>query len=94
MAPGILEDPPSPHSNVDTRSVTDSVGSDGSLQLSVQRPRMDVACVLDLNQVENLSQRKRALEELKQACLLLNAELHHIQVLQLMIITFEDMESM
>lgn len=80
MPIGTIEDPPSPHANLDNRSVTDSVGSESSLPLCQQRPRMDVACVLDLHQPEHLSHRKKALEELKQACHLVNAELHHIQV--------------
>lgn len=40
---------------------------------------MDVACVLDLQQTEHLIQRKKAFEEVKQACSLVNAKLHHIQ---------------
>lgn len=80
MPIGIYEDPPSPHSNLDNRSVTDSVGSESSIPLCQQRPRMDVACVLDIHQPEHLTQRKKALEELRQACHLVNADLHHIQV--------------
>lgn len=41
---------------------------------------MDVACVLDLQQPEHLAQRRRALEEVRQACNLVNANMHHIQV--------------
>ncbi|XP_017889680.1 mitogen-activated protein kinase kinase kinase 15 isoform X2 [Ceratina calcarata] len=63
-------------------SSTDSVGthSDISGHTTVSgRPRMDVACVLDLQQSEHLAQRKRALEEVRQACNLVNANMHHIQ---------------
>lgn len=41
---------------------------------------MDVACVLDLQQSEHLAQRKKALDEVRQACNLVNANIHHIQV--------------
>ncbi|XP_046837882.1 mitogen-activated protein kinase kinase kinase 15 isoform X1 [Vespa crabro] len=67
---------------VDGISSTDSIGtqSDVSGHTTVSgRPRMDVACVLDLQQPEHLAQRKRALEEVKQACHLVNANMHHIQ---------------
>lgn len=68
---------------IDGISSTDSIGtqSDVSGHTTVSgRPRMDVACVLDLQQPEHLAQRKRALEEVKQACHLVNANMHHIQV--------------
>ncbi|XP_076758586.1 apoptotic signal-regulating kinase 1 isoform X2 [Xylocopa sonorina] len=61
---------------------TDSVGthSDISGHTTVSgRPRMDVACVLDLQQTEHLAHRRRALEEIRQACNLVNANMHHIQ---------------
>lgn len=63
-------------------SSTDSVGtqSDISGHTTVPgRPRMDVACVLDLQQSEHLVQRKKALDEVRQACNLVNANIHHIQ---------------
>ncbi|XP_032665647.1 mitogen-activated protein kinase kinase kinase 15 isoform X2 [Odontomachus brunneus] len=63
-------------------SSTDSIGtqSDISGHTTVTgRPRMDVACVLDLQQAEHLAQRKRALDEVRQACNLVNANIHHIQ---------------
>ncbi|XP_014475486.1 PREDICTED: mitogen-activated protein kinase kinase kinase 15 isoform X2 [Dinoponera quadriceps] len=63
-------------------SSTDSIGtqSDISGHTTVTgRPRMDVACVLDLQQPEHLAQRKRALDEVRQACNLVNANIHHIQ---------------
>lgn len=64
-------------------SSTDSIGthSDISGHTTISgRPRMDVACVLDLQQPEHLAQRRRALEEVRQACNLVNANMHHIQV--------------
>jgi len=64
-------------------SSTDSIGtqSDTSGYTTVPgRPRMDVACVLDLQQPEHLAQRKKALDEVRQACNLVNANIHHIQV--------------
>ncbi|KAK2575933.1 hypothetical protein KPH14_007295 [Odynerus spinipes] len=67
---------------IDGISSTDSVGtqSDVSGHTTVSgRPKIDVACVLDLQQPEHLVQRKRALEEVKQACQLVNADMHHIQ---------------
>lgn len=72
------------------RSVTDSVGSHSDLSVhTVQagsaggimtRPHMDVVCVIDICQSGNLNHRKRALEEVKQACLQIAARLNHIQV--------------
>lgn len=68
---------------LDGVSSTDSVGthSDVSGNTTISgRPRMDVACVLDLQQPEHIAQRKRALEEVVQACNLVNSDMHHIQV--------------
>lgn len=71
----------------ESRSVTDSVGShsDASGHTTVtshqvQRPRMDVVCVIDVHQPEHLAHRKRALDEVRQACVLVNANMNHIQV--------------
>ncbi|XP_046393431.1 mitogen-activated protein kinase kinase kinase 15 isoform X2 [Ischnura elegans] len=66
------------------RSVTDSVGSQSDSSASCGtigsvRPRMDVVCVLDLHQAEHLFERKKALDEVKHACALVNANCHHIQ---------------
>lgn len=81
MPIGTIEDPPSPMTNSsDNRSVAGSVTSENSIQLGIPRPQMDVACVLDLNQPEHLSHRKKALEELQIACNQVNAQLHHITV--------------
>ncbi|KAM3963712.1 apoptotic signal-regulating kinase 1 isoform 2-T2 [Aphomia sociella] len=67
----------------EVRSICESIGSDGSNATvqpsgSNQRPRMDIACVLDITQTTNLSHRKRALEEVRVASELVNANLHYI----------------
>lgn len=72
-----LEDPG------EVRSICESICSDGSNATvqpggSNQRPRMDIACVLDVTQTTNLAHRKRALEEVRLASELVNANLHHI----------------
>lgn len=41
---------------------------------------MDVVCVIDMCQIDHLDDRKKALEEVKQACLQVGANLNHIQV--------------
>nr|CAD7429623.1 unnamed protein product [Timema monikensis] len=68
---------------VECRSSTDSVGSHSDLSIhttvTLPKPRMDVACVIDLHQPEHLSHRKRALEEVKQACALVHANIYPIQ---------------
>lgn len=43
------------------------------------RPRMEVVCVIDTNATENLRDRKMALEEIKQACSFVNANVQRIQ---------------
>lgn len=67
---------------LDNRSVVESIGSqsEGVSTVASNRFRMDVVCVIDLHQPEHLQHRKRALEEIKQACTLVNANLHHVQV--------------
>ncbi|KAG7306066.1 hypothetical protein JYU34_008647 [Plutella xylostella] len=69
----------------EVRSVCESVCSDGSnaTTTTVQggsnvRPRMDIACVLDVTHPLNLSHRRRALDEVRNASELVNANLHHI----------------
>lgn len=52
----------------------------GNTAIQTGRPRMDVACVIDTSQAENLAHRKCALDELEHACSLVNAKLQHIQV--------------
>lgn len=69
----------------EVRSICESVCSDGS-NATVQpgasnaRPRMDIACVLDVTQSTNIAHRKRALEEVRLAADLVNGNLHHIHV--------------
>lgn len=69
--------------------MTDSLGSRGSDHsggcsvINVPtRPfaRMDVACVVDLQEADCLSQRRRAFEDVKGACHALGANFHHLQV--------------
>ncbi|XP_013179955.1 PREDICTED: mitogen-activated protein kinase kinase kinase 15 isoform X1 [Papilio xuthus] len=67
----------------EVRSICESVCSDGSNATvqpggSNQRPRMDIACVLDVTQTLNLAHRRRALEEVRLASELVNANVHHI----------------
>lgn len=69
----------------EVRSICESVCSDGSNATvqpggSNQRPRMDIACVLDVSQTSNMAHRKRALEEVRLASDLVNANVHHIHV--------------
>lgn len=52
----------------------------GNTTIPTCRPRLDVACVIDTHQPENLTHRKCALDELKQACSSVNANMQHIQV--------------
>ncbi|KAK9506900.1 hypothetical protein O3M35_008749 [Rhynocoris fuscipes] len=64
----------------DNRSlVAESLGSGGHSEISSQRPKMDIVCVIDLVQQQNLNHRKRAFEEVNKACIPLNANLLHIQ---------------
>ena len=53
--------------------------SDLSGHTEILKPRMDIACVLDLQQTEHLAQRKKTFEEIKRSCDMVNAKLHHIQ---------------
>ncbi|XP_053977576.1 mitogen-activated protein kinase kinase kinase 15 isoform X2 [Hylaeus volcanicus] len=67
---------------IDGISSTDSIGTHSDMSghtMISARPKMDVACVLDLQQPEHLVQRRKALEEVRQACNLVNANMHHIQ---------------
>ncbi|KAJ8982255.1 hypothetical protein NQ317_018644 [Molorchus minor] len=68
------------------RSVTDSIGSHSDISGNtvqsggtMTKPHMDVVCVIDLCQSDNLIQRRKALEEVKLACLQIGANLNHIQ---------------
>ena len=68
--------------------MTDSVGSrsdtsgqgPGPVPPVVGKFRMDSVCVIDLHRNEHLTQRKKALEDVLQACTLVNANCHHVQV--------------
>lgn len=66
------------------RSVTDSVGSHSDISAhtntTMTKPHMEVVCVIDICQTENLAQRKKALEEVRMACIQVGASLSHIQV--------------
>lgn len=69
----------------EVRSICESICSDGSNATvqpgsSNQRPRMDIVCVLDISHTTNLAHRKRALEEVRLASELVNANVHHIHV--------------
>lgn len=44
------------------------------------KPHMDVVCVIDVNQSDNLNQRKKALDEVKLACYQIGANLNPLQV--------------
>ena len=78
--------------------MTDSVGSDrrsdtsghgpGGVTPITGRLRMDAVCVIDLNQSEYLSHRKKAFEEVRQATASVNANCHHVQVQNLRILYF------
>ncbi|XP_075217555.1 apoptotic signal-regulating kinase 1 isoform X2 [Lycorma delicatula] len=58
---------------------SESMASQSEGLSTLVRPRMDMVCVVDLHQAEHLANRKRALEEVKQACNLVNANFHYIQ---------------
>ena len=65
--------------------MTDSLGSRSdhsgqSVVLAGVRTRMDVVYVVDINQQERLHQRKKAFEEVKNACISSNANCIHVQV--------------
>lgn len=73
------------------RSVTDSIGShsdlsvhtiqaSGSSSSIMARPHMDVVCVIDIVQPKNLQHRKKGLDEVRQACIQVGANLNHVEV--------------
>lgn len=41
---------------------------------------MDVVCVIDIVQPKNLQHRKKGLDEVRQACLQVGANLNHVEV--------------
>lgn len=69
--------------------MTDSVGSrsdtsvghgpGGATPVS-NRLRMDAVCVIDLHHSDHLNHRKKAFDEVRQACTAVNANCHHVQV--------------
>ncbi|XP_014206497.1 mitogen-activated protein kinase kinase kinase 15 isoform X2 [Copidosoma floridanum] len=66
---------------IDGASGTDSIGTYSDLSENTTiliKPKMDIACIIDLHQPEHLAQRKKAFEEIKDACGY-NNKLHHIQ---------------
>lgn len=63
-----------------TDSMSNLSDMSGNTAIQTGRPRMDVACVIDTLQAENSAHRKCALDELRQACSLVNANLQQIQV--------------
>lgn len=63
-----------------TDSMSNLSDMSGNTAVQTNRPRMDVACVIDTVHAENIAHRKCAFDELKQACSLTNANLHQIQV--------------
>lgn len=70
----------------ENRSATDSIGSrsdnSGHTAIAIStRPRMDVAFVIDLQNPSHVQQRKKAWEDVKNACNMLNANIHHVQVI-------------
>lgn len=67
------------HAVRQTDSMSNLSDMSGNTTVPTGRPRMDVACVIDTHQPENLAHRKCALDELKQACSMVNANLQHIQ---------------
>ncbi|XP_019870241.2 mitogen-activated protein kinase kinase kinase 15 isoform X4 [Aethina tumida] len=82
--------PPNPIPTVvepdaENRSVTDSVGSHSdvtahTIHSNMSRQHMEVCCVIDISLLDKyLNNRKKALEEVRQACLLVGAKLNHIQ---------------
>lgn len=64
-----------------TDSMSNLSDMSGNTAVQTNRPRMDVACVIDTVHAENIAHRKCAFDELKQACSLTNANLHQIQVI-------------
>ncbi|KAK9754931.1 MAP3K TRAFs-binding domain [Popillia japonica] len=84
LPPTLLMEP-----DADCRS-TDSIGShsdfsthtiqpSSSSSSIMTRPLMDVVIVMDIHQPDHLAHRKRALEDVKQACAQIGANLNHIE---------------
>lgn len=66
-----------------TDSMSNLSDMSGNTAVQTNRPRMDVACVIDTVQPENVAHRKCAFDELKQACSLTHANFHQIQVINM-----------
>lgn len=66
--------------SVGSRSDTSGPGGGPITPVSGRLLRMDAVCVIDLHQTECLNQRKKALDEVRQACVAVNANCHHVQV--------------
>lgn len=49
------------------------------------RTKMDIVCIIDVVQSSNLAHRKRALEEVKQASIIVNANLFIVSVIPIVI---------
>lgn len=64
---------------VETGSVADS-GAGSHSDVPHRTTSMDVVCIMDLHHQLHLAHRKRALQDIKQACSLAHANLHQIQV--------------
>lgn len=74
-----------------TDSMSNLSDMSGNTAIQTNKPRMDVACVIDTVHTENIAHRKCAFDELKQACSLINANLHQIQVLSKFKVFFLDL---
>ena len=69
----------------ESKSITESVGSHsdysiGTVQYQLNKPKMEVVCIIDVCQKRFLDQRQIALESIKLACQLVGAHLQQIQV--------------
>lgn len=64
-----------------TDSMSNLSDMSGNTAIQTHRPRMDVVCLIDTVQAEHLTDRKCAFDELRQACSLVNANFHPIQVI-------------
>lgn len=62
----------------------DSVGSHSDISThtnaTMTKTHMEVVCVIDICQSQNLADRKRALDDVQTACIQVGASLSHIQV--------------
>ncbi|XP_031620705.1 mitogen-activated protein kinase kinase kinase 15 isoform X2 [Contarinia nasturtii] len=77
--PAIIDEMPEMNGVRQTDSMSNLSDMSGNTAVQTNRPRMDVACVIDTVHPDHIAHRKCALDELKQACSLTNANLHQIQ---------------